>query len=241
MMYRGVHSMDAAAAPVPAGVHSSIAQHVRAHTLGGAGRPALGRLARMMATLFGATGAVYFVAVTLHAYLTTHRPIGALVVAEQTLVVVAYLIRRPARVFTHRCGDWLLAFGGTFTPVLLRPDGVHAPWGLTLGLAFQLVGLLLCIWSFLALGRSFGFAAADRGLARQGPYAIVRHPLYASYAVLQTGYLLQSLSLRNAIVVLAATTFNIGRALAEDRILATNRAHADYRRDVPWRLLPGIW
>jgi protein-S-isoprenylcysteine O-methyltransferase Ste14 len=196
---------------------------------------------RVLANLVGAAGAGYFAYVTLLAYLQTHRPIGFLFFAQQSVVVVAYLVRRPASVVTLRSTDWLLAFGGTFSPVLLRPDGAHPAWGLTTGLVLQFVGVAICLWSLLALGRSFGFAAADRGLVSRGPYACVRHPLYASYLLLQTGYLLQSVSLRNVAVVLVATACNIGRVVAEERVLAANPAHRAYRRRVRWRMLPGVW
>ena len=196
---------------------------------------------RISANLVGAAGAAYFAYATLQVYLQNHQLIGVAFFAEQTVVVLAYLLRRPARVVTSRWGDWLLAFGGTFTPVLLRPDGAHPGWGLNAGLGLQLAGLTLAFASFFALGRSFGFAAADRGLVRRGPYAVVRHPVYAAYVLLQLGYLFQSLSVRNALVVLASTGFNAGRAVVEDRVLATNPDHAAYRRSVRWRLCPGIW
>jgi protein-S-isoprenylcysteine O-methyltransferase Ste14 len=157
------------------------------------------------------------------------------------VVVVAYLVRRPARVVTRRFRDWLLAFGGTFLPVLLRPDGAHLKWGLEWGLALQFCGVAICLCSFLALGRSFGFAAADRGLVWRGPYRIVRHPIYASYIVLQFGYLLQSLSLRNLAVLVLATACNAGRIKAEELVLASNAAHAEYRNRVRWKVLPGVW
>jgi protein-S-isoprenylcysteine O-methyltransferase Ste14 len=105
----------------------------------------------------------------------------------------------------------------------------------------QLFGLAICITSFLALGRSFGFVAADRGLVQRGPYAIVRHPIYASYLFLQAGYLLQSISIRNALVLVLASGCNVGRAIAEDRMLATNDHYDDYRVQVRWRLIPGVW
>ena len=204
-------------------------------------RPPGPPILRVSANLVGAGGAAFFAYATLRAYLETHRLIGAGFVVEQTVVVLAYLVRRPARSVTRRTSDWLLAFGGTFAPVLLRPDGAHPAWGLQAGLALQVVGLVVCLLSFLALGRSFGFAAADRGLVRRGPYAVVRHPVYASYLVLQTGYLLQSLSLGNALVVLLATACNAGRIVAEERVLATNTGHAAYRGKVRWRLVPGLW
>ena len=189
----------------------------------------------------GAVGAAYFAEATLHIYLHTHRLIGVAFFAEQMWVVIAYLIRRPARMVTRRLGDWLLAFGGTFGGVLFRPIGAHPRWGVDIGLGVQLLGLAICIVSFLALGRSFGFAAADRGLVVRGPYAVVRHPIYASYVLLQSGYLLQSLSVRNALVMVMVTTFNVGRAVVEDRLLATNQQYGAYCTQVRWRLLPGVW
>jgi protein-S-isoprenylcysteine O-methyltransferase Ste14 len=156
-------------------------------------------------------------------------------------IVVAYLVRRPARALSQRPIDWLLAFGGTFGGVLLRPDGVHPHWGVVAGFDLQMIGLVICVASFIALGRSFGFAAADRGLVQRGPYAFVRHPIYASYYFLQIGYLLQSLSVRNAVVVAFICSCNIGRAVVEERLLVTSGPYAEYRLNVPWRLLPGVW
>ena len=199
------------------------------------------RVVRVSLNLVGAAGAAFFAEATLRAYLHTHRWFGPAFVAEQMWVVVAYLVRRPARTVTRRMSDWLLAFGGTFGGVLFRPVGAHPSWGVQAGLAIQLFGLAICMVSFLALGRSFGFAAADRGLVRRGPYAVVRHPIYASYLLLQFGYLLQSISVWNGFVMLLVTSCNVGRALAEDRLLATNEQYDAYRTQVRWRLVPGVW
>ena len=199
------------------------------------------RLLRISINLIGAAGAAFFAQATLRFYLQTHRPLGVALFVEQMWVVAAYLIRRPARTVSRRWGDWLLAFGGTFGGVLFRPVGAHPQWGVTTGLVVQLVGLGICLASFLTLGRSFGFVAADRGLVQRGPYAIVRHPIYASYLLLQFGYVLQSISLRNALVMVLASSCNIGRAIAEDRVLATNEEYRGYRSRVRWRLVPGVW
>jgi protein-S-isoprenylcysteine O-methyltransferase Ste14 len=198
-------------------------------------------LVRVSANLVGAVGAAYFAKASLQFYLHTHRLIGAAFLAEQMWIVLAYLIRRPARAVSRRPGDWLLAFGGTFGGVLFRPVGAHPHWGVAAGLGVQLFGLSICVLAFLALGRSFGFAAADRGLVRRGPYAVVRHPIYASYFVLQAGYLLQSISIWNALVMLFVTSCNVGRALAEERLLATSEPYEVYRSRVRWRLVPGVW
>lgn len=203
--------------------------------------PRKARLLRVVANLIGATGAGFFAWATLDHYFQTHSWVGAAFFAEQMWVVIAYLIRRPARFASRRLDDWALAFGGTFAGVLFRPDGAHTHWGVQAGLVVQLVGLAFCVLSFLTLGRSFGFVAADRGLVRSGPYGVVRHPIYASYVLLQAGYVLQSLSVANVLVMLVASGCNVGRAKAEDRVLATNDAYAAYRDRVRWRLLPGVW
>src|SRR5258707_635511 len=72
-------------------------------------------------------------------------------------------------------------------------------------------------------------------------YALVRHPVYAAYIIIQSGYLLQSISLRNAAVVAFATCCNVGRAVAEERLLSSSAAYQDYGRRVRWRLVPGVW
>ncbi len=199
------------------------------------------RLIRISANLVGAGGAALFAQASLQFYLHTHTLIGAAFFAEQMWIVVAYIARRPARTVSRRLDDWLLAFGGTFGGVLFRPTGAHPHWGVDAGLGVQLLGLAICVTSLLALGRSFGFAAADRGLVRRGPYTVVRHPIYASYFVLQFGYLLQSVSVRNALVMLFASSCNVGRALVEERLLARSGQYDPYRRQVRWRLLPGVW
>jgi protein-S-isoprenylcysteine O-methyltransferase Ste14 len=203
--------------------------------------PCAERLTRIVVNLAGATVAALFAQASLRFYLHTHRLIGDLFVIEQTWFAVMFLLRRPAEAVSRRPGSWLLAFGGTFGGLLLRPGGAHPPWGVEAGFVLQLVGLLIAITSLLALGRSFGFVAADRGLKTRGPYAVVRHPIYASYLLIQSGYVLQSLSLRNALVFAFASACNVGRALAEERLLARSPAYRAYQKQVRWRLIPYLW
>lgn len=196
---------------------------------------------RVLANLIGAFGAALFARAGFAYYLRTHSLIGAAFFGEEMWIVVTYLMRRPARVVSQRPIDWLLAFGGTFGGVLLRPDGAHPQWGVVAGFDVQMIGLVICVASFVALGRSFGFAAADRGLVQRGPYSVVRHPIYASYYFLQIGYLLQSMSWRNAVIVASICGCNVGRAVVEERLLRSSGPYDDYRRRVAWRLLPGVW
>ena len=59
--------------------------------------PPIDRLIRITANLIGAAGAAFFAQATLQSYLENHQLIGPAFFAEQMWVVIAYLIRRPAR------------------------------------------------------------------------------------------------------------------------------------------------
>src|SRR5215472_1671631 len=199
------------------------------------------RLIRLSVNLLGATLAALFARASLLYYLQTHRLIGAVFFVEQAWFVVAFLARRPPRASSRRLWAWLLAAGGTFGGLLFRPQGSNPQWGVTGGLVLQLLGLVLVLVSLAALGRSFGFVAADRGLVTRGPYRVVRHPIYASYILIQFGYLIQAQSLRNLLVLLFATGCNIGRCLAEEQVLTDTSDYQEYRARVRWRLVPGMW
>ena len=191
--------------------------------------------------LLGAAGAALFARASLQYYLDTHRLLGAAFFVEQAWFVVAFLIRRPPRAVSRHLGSWLLAAAGTFGGVLFRPAGAHPQWGVETGLGLQVLGLVIVMMSLLALGRSFGFVAADRGLVVRGPYAVVRHPVYAAYLLIQSGYVLQSISPRNIAVLVLVTGCNIGRALAEERVLAASPGYQEYKTQVRRRLVPGLW
>lgn len=200
-----------------------------------------GRVVTISANLVGAAGAALFAWAGWRHYESTRSLVGAGFFAVQLWVVIAYLVRRRASAVSQRASDWLLAFGGTFGGVLLRPSGAHPPWGVTAGLVLQVVGLAICAASFFSLGRSFGFAPADRGVKRRGTYAVVRHPIYASYLFLLLGYVFQSVSIRNVVVMVFVLGCDVGRALAEERFLDSSSPYREYRARVRWRMVPGIW
>jgi protein-S-isoprenylcysteine O-methyltransferase Ste14 len=199
------------------------------------------RLIRIVTSMTGAALAAMFAQASLKFYLATHSLVGGLFVIEQTWFAIAFLTRRPPRTVSHRIESWLLAAGGTFGGLLLRPNASHPQWGVQAGFGLQLAGLVIVIVSLLALGRSFGFVAADRGLKTRGPYAVVRHPVYASYLLIQAGYVLQSVSVRNIAIFAFVSACNIGRALAEERLLADSVAYRTYQEHVKWRLIPFLW
>lgn len=195
----------------------------------------------VLVNLVGAACAAFFARASFVYFAHTHRLIGGLFLVEQAWFVGAFLLRRPSRAVSTDLASWLLAAGGTFGGLLLRPTGVHLLWGVRAGFVLQLAGLVVVIGSLVALGRSFGFVAADRGLVTRGPYAMLRHPIYAGYLLIQCGYVMQAVSWRNAAVLLFATGCNIGRLMAEEKVLCSSTHYERYGQRVRWRLMPGLW
>jgi hypothetical protein len=86
--------------------------------------PGAGRFVRIVLNLVGATVATLFARASLQFYAQTHRLIGGLFFIEQAWFAIAFVIRRPPQAVSRRIGSWLLAFGGTFGGLLLRPEGL---------------------------------------------------------------------------------------------------------------------
>jgi protein-S-isoprenylcysteine O-methyltransferase Ste14 len=75
-----------------------------------------------------------------------------------------------------------------------------------------------------------------------GPYAIGRHPMYASGALYLLGTPLALGSYWGLVAVGAMLPFLIWRLLDEDRFLAKNlRGYTEYQERVRYRLVPFVW
>ncbi len=141
---------------------------------------------------------------------------------------VLFLLRGPATVQGAGLQPRVIAFLGTwmiiplsFLPLTWRPDWLLSATtvGLTALYAFA-------IWALLTLRRNFSIFPEARDLVRHGPYALVRHPLYAVY---MGAYVLIALPhFGPAAVVLASLGIGgeVLRARNEEQVL--RRAFSDY-------------
>ena len=160
---------------------------------------------------------------------------------EQGLLIWMFLTRRRSQATSTRVGDWIVATIGGWLPLALQPVG-SAHVGLEIsGMAVQLAGLTCTAIGFLALGRSFGIVAANRGLTVRGPYRIVRHPIYFSHAITLSGFLLANPGWLNFAIVAIVGAGQIMRIMAEERVLRETGDYAEYAGRVRWRLIPGVF
>jgi len=84
--------------------------------------------------------------------------------------------------------------------------------------------------------------AEDQHVISTGPYARVRHPMYAGALVYVLGMPLALASWWGFLGVAFMLPFLIWRLLDEERFLARNLpGYSEYQRKVKWRLLPHVW
>jgi len=166
--------------------------------------------------------------------------LGALLVADDLLLATGFLRRRPWRTRSRRPLDVAAAGLALLLPLLLRPTAAPGPlaW---LAPPMQLAAACLAVGATLALGRSLGVLPADRGVVVHGPYAAVRHPMYAAYLLAWFAEAVAAPSAANVVLVAAAVAALDLRARREERVLVAEPRYRDYRARVPWALVPGVW
>ena len=169
------------------------------------------------------------------------NPYAPLLLLSETAVAVFALIRRPTDQLSMELGDWLLAITATLAGLLIIPGVTPLPALAPLGVVFAIGGNLIQAWAKLTLRRSFGVAPANRGIKLNGPYRLVRHPMYAGYLLVHIGVLILMFSPINVVIYAIGWWAQILRILAEERLLSRDPAYADYMTKVRWRLVPGVF
>jgi len=109
--------------------------------------------------------------------------------------------------------------------------------------------LLLAGWlGILIVFRANSYAAATIQVASgqivisTGPYAIVRHPMYAAALLMFLGIPVALGSWWGIVVFIALLPALAWRLIDEERVLLRDLGgYADYRRRVPYRLIPLVW
>jgi protein-S-isoprenylcysteine O-methyltransferase Ste14 len=172
--------------------------------------------------------------------LAAHDLQVALILVSEGLGIAFILLRRPARqcdLSPYAAG---VAFLGTAAPLLVMASG-HGLIPGPMGSGLMMAGLIFNISAKLALNRSFGVAAANRGVKRAGPYRLLRHPMYAGYATTQAAFLLLNPCAWNLAVYALAWTAQILRIRAEEKVLLEDPAYQAYAGAVRFRLVPGVF
>jgi len=203
------------------------------------------RLAVRLPSVAGNILVALFYAIFLYSafrfWLKTGSLVGLGVVAFNTLVILFLLTRRRPTMVTGSIRNWILAPMTQILPLLLRPVE-SASWPLFVASSLgQLAGLAVMGASLAVLSRSIGVVAANRGIKTRGPYAWVRHPLYAGEILFFLAFLAGNFTRPNALLICLLILAQITRAHQEEAILGRDDKYAAYRTAVAYRLIPGVF
>ena len=200
-------------------------------------RPVVSRVA---ASLPVAALWVLFAAANLAAWRTTHRPVGLGATVLELTIAVLFVLRRPAWTTSRSVVAWGATVIGTFGMLAARPAYDPVLGQGSVYLALQLAGAAVALVAALTLGRSFGLVAANRGVCTSGPYAFVRHPIYAGYLLTGIGYVLENPSVRNCVLFVAVLGFQAVRIATEEQCLSADPVYRAYRERVTRRVVPFV-
>jgi protein-S-isoprenylcysteine O-methyltransferase Ste14 len=177
----------------------------------------------------------------LRRMLLSPNHLAPLALLSETSIAFFVLIRRPTGAISINLGDWMLATTATAAPMLVQPSDAPGAPIVAAGVALLVAGTCLHILAKLYLRRSFGIAPANRGIKIDGPYKLVRHPMYSGYLLTHVGIFLMMPTIFNAVIYVIGWTAQVLRLLAEERLLAEDASYCDYLSRVRWHLIPGIF
>ncbi len=135
------------------------------------------------------------------------------------------------------------AFLGTYAVWILPFFPLaRSSWALqTLSAVLALGGSLMIIVAVVRLGGSFSIAPQARRLVTDGPYRLVRHPLYLAEEIAIVGVLLQYAWYAAVLFLAVHLALQMRRILYEEALLsAVFPDYEAYARRTA-RLIPGIW
>ena len=105
-----------------------------------------------------------------------------------------------------------------------------------------LASTLFSIASLLFLGKNFAVFPSIRGVQSRGPYALIRHPVYAGEIGLLASCVWVAANRPIAwLAFLFAIATIVVRIVVEERKLKLSNDYQQYCSRVVWRLVPMVW
>lgn len=174
----------------------------------------------------------------LKGFQRTHEWMLLLFCFSETLTAAFLLFRSAPETVSVIPFDWFAGIAGTFMPLLLRP----ASWGIAPFAKYAIVvGVIIQIAGLVSLNRSIAVVVAKRKIKTDGLYRLVRHPLYAAYFLIFSGYVLMNTTLINLIVYVITMGFLIVRVFREEKHLALDSHYCEYMQNVSYRVIPFVF
>jgi protein-S-isoprenylcysteine O-methyltransferase Ste14 len=160
-----------------------------------------------------------------------------------SLLVVLLIVRDMPRARSRGFAPYLATMIGTFTTatfLFLPTVALPAPL-LAIAASCIIAGFGLSVYTLIYLGRSFALLPSARALVTDGPYRLVRHPLYLFEEIAILGIMIQLAQPWALLVMAVSLSAQFARMHYEERVLSeTFPEYAAYASRTK-RLIPGVY
>lgn len=151
------------------------------------------------------------------------------------------IVRKPPAAVATGVGPWSIVICATFLPTLYFWFPVPVYFNEIWAQVLRWIGTLGLAASAFKLGSNFSVIPHRRMIVTTGIYDVIRHPMYASYLILDLANWLPGGSPLAGVVWVAEACFLHYRALMEEKCLNSgNSQYAVYCQHVRYRYLPGV-
>ena len=155
---------------------------------------------------------------------------------------ICVLLRKAPSVSISGIGTWAVVLLGSFIPILYfwlpLPVDFDSFWAVMI----RLVGTAGFAVSAFQLGRNFSLLPQLRQVVSTGIYSLVRHPMYASYLIIDISYWLPGGSLTAGVVWITQAFFLLWRARIEEKCMkSASYEYTAYCEQVRHRFIPGLF
>ena len=157
------------------------------------------------------------------------------------LMGVLSLVRVPARSAMINLRSILATAAMMTIPALMRPGVASGGLLQDLAIVVELIGIAFTQISRIYLGRRFGLLPANRGIVSNGPFRLVRHPIYSGWLVLTIGFLMAYPNLKNFGILLLSLPFLVWRMDLEEEHLHEDAEYREYAAKIRYRLIPWVY
>lgn len=152
------------------------------------------------------------------------------------------LVRQKHVSINHNPWQQLIALIAFFSGIaFIGEPSSEQPLLSLISQALLLIASLLGLLSIFHLKDSFGILIAYRSIKTQGLYRYVRHPMYATDILLRIGYLVSHFNPITMLLFALSTGCYAYRAILEEDFLSSQTdTYMTYKKQVPYRFIPGL-
>ncbi|MBN2373053.1 isoprenylcysteine carboxylmethyltransferase family protein [bacterium] len=180
--------------------------------------------------------------------INTTRTIGLihnlLIIFFYALVVLLYFLRTSASSTTKSFMAKAIAIIATFLPFAfphLKRQIIDNASVVLIANLIMTLSMAFSAWALFTLGKSFSIIPQARGLVQNGPYRMVRHPLYLGEIVSVSGMFMARPAISTMAVLLLLVSCQIYRAFQEELLLNEIFPEYEVYRMKTARFIPGVF